>query len=99
MSAFDIEEDGVVVAEDFNLEYLPGVGDILEIKFLRPRNRAALLEDSEYYRCRERLITFLEERAHKKPVSPANPPSPANFHWLPFDQSLTQINHNPTKAP
>ena len=42
------------------------VGDILEIKFPRPRNRAALLEDSEYYRCRERLITFLEERAHKK---------------------------------
>jgi nitrate/nitrite transport system ATP-binding protein len=42
------------------------VGDILEIKFPRPRSRAALLEDSEYYRCREHLITFLEERAHKK---------------------------------
>jgi hypothetical protein len=25
-----------------------------------------LLEDSEYYRCREHLITFLEERAHRK---------------------------------
>jgi nitrate ABC transporter ATP-binding subunit len=44
-----------------------GVGDILRIPFPRPRNRAALLEDAEYYRHREQLITFLEERAHKKP--------------------------------
>lgn len=41
------------------------VGDVLEVKFPRPRNRAALLEDSEYYRCREHLIEFLNERAHK----------------------------------
>ncbi|MGH7951582.1 MAG: ABC transporter ATP-binding protein [Limisphaerales bacterium] len=44
-----------------------GVGDILQIPFPRPRNRAALLENSEYYRCREYLMTFLEERAHRKP--------------------------------
>lgn len=43
-----------------------GVGDILPIPFPRPRNRAALLESAEYYRCREYLITFLEERAHRK---------------------------------
>jgi len=42
------------------------VGDILEVKFPRPRNRAALLEDAEYYRHREHLITFLEERAHHR---------------------------------
>jgi nitrate/nitrite transport system ATP-binding protein len=42
------------------------VGDILNVKFPRPRNRAALLEDSEYYRCREHLITFLEERAEHR---------------------------------
>jgi nitrate/nitrite transport system ATP-binding protein len=42
------------------------VGDILPIHFPRPRNRAALLEDPEYYRLREHLMTFLEERAHKK---------------------------------
>ena len=48
------------------------VGDILEIPFPRPRQRAALLEDTEYYRCREHLITFLEERAHhKEPVANA----------------------------
>lgn len=44
-----------------------GVGDILQIPFPRPRHRAALLEDPEYYRCREYLITFLEERAGRKP--------------------------------
>ncbi len=43
-----------------------GVGDILQIPFPRPRNRTVLLENSEYYRCREHLITFLEERAHRK---------------------------------
>jgi nitrate/nitrite transport system ATP-binding protein len=42
------------------------VGDILDITFPRPRNRAALLEDAEYYRCREHLIEFLNERAHHK---------------------------------
>lgn len=45
-----------------------GVGDILDVPFPRPRNRAALLEDAEYYRCREYLITFLEERAHRKRI-------------------------------
>src|SRR5437773_4908962 len=40
-----------------------GVGDILPISFPRPRHRAALLEDPEYYRLREHLMTFLEERA------------------------------------
>jgi nitrate ABC transporter ATP-binding subunit len=43
------------------------VGDILEIKFPRPRNRHALLEDPEYYRYREHLIEFLNERAHHRP--------------------------------
>jgi len=42
------------------------VGDVLEVTFPRPRDRKALLEDAEYYRCREHLITFLEERAHHK---------------------------------
>jgi ABC-type nitrate/sulfonate/bicarbonate transport system ATPase subunit len=45
------------------------VGDVLEITFPRPRHRAALLEDAAYYRCREHLITFLEEGAHHKAQS------------------------------
>src|SRR3954451_16509810 len=42
------------------------VGDILEVTFPRPRQRKAVLEHADYYRLRERLITFLEEHAHKK---------------------------------
>jgi len=47
------------------------VGDILDVRFRRPRNRADLLENAEYYRCREYLINFLEERAHRK-TNPAD---------------------------
>ena len=44
------------------------VGEILEVEFPRPRNREAVMEHPDYYRLREHLITFLEERAHiRKP--------------------------------
>ncbi|MBI5761620.1 MAG: ABC transporter ATP-binding protein [Planctomycetales bacterium] len=36
------------------------VGDILTVPFARPRNRSELLEDPEYYRLREQLVSFLE---------------------------------------
>jgi len=36
------------------------VGDILEIDFERPRDRAALLDHPDYYKYREHLINFLE---------------------------------------
>jgi len=36
------------------------VGDILEIDFERPRNRAELIEHPDYYKYREHLINFLE---------------------------------------
>jgi nitrate/nitrite transport system ATP-binding protein len=47
------------------------VGEILEVKFPRPRSRQQLLEDPEYYRLREELIGFLEERSHLRPARPA----------------------------
>jgi ABC-type nitrate/sulfonate/bicarbonate transport system ATPase subunit len=50
------------------------VGDILEIKFPRPRDRKALLNDPEYYRLREHLIGFLEDFAHKPEAKKASPP-------------------------
>ncbi len=54
------------------------VGEILEVRFPRPRSRAALLADPEYYRLRELLIGFLEERAHFRPAPPADrTPPPA----------------------
>src|SRR5436190_12716699 len=43
------------------------VGDILEVKFPRPRDRKAVMEHSGYYKLREHLITFLEVHAHRKP--------------------------------
>jgi nitrate ABC transporter ATP-binding subunit len=53
------------------------VGEILEVKFARPRSRQQLLEDPEYYRLREQLIGFLEERSHHRPPRTALPTPPA----------------------
>lgn len=50
------------------------VGDVLEVKFPRPRSRQALLEDPEYYRCRAYLIEFLNERSHVRPSQRASVP-------------------------
>lgn len=58
------------------------VGEILEVKLPRPRSRAQLLDDPAFHRIRERLIGFLEERAHARPseasLRPAAPPSRLN---------------------
>lgn len=43
------------------------IGDILEIRIPRPRNRAELLETGEYYLLREHLIDFLENKSHLRP--------------------------------
>jgi nitrate/nitrite transport system ATP-binding protein len=53
------------------------VGEILEVRFPRPRSRKQLLEDPEYYRLRETLIGFLESRSHLRPTVPAKPAAPA----------------------
>jgi len=52
------------------------VGDILEVPFPRPRHRKDVMEHPDYYKLREYLITFLEERAHKKThePKPSTPP-------------------------
>src|ERR1044071_5782220 len=46
------------------------VGAILEVRFPRPRERRAVLENPEYYKLREYLIEFLEVRAHRKSAHP-----------------------------
>jgi nitrate ABC transporter ATP-binding subunit len=51
------------------------VGDILEITFERPRNRAAILADPLYQDLRNHLLTFLNERSHIRP-SRLTPPHP-----------------------
>lgn len=46
------------------------VGDVLEVKFPRPRERKAVMEHPDYYKLREHLIEFLEVHAHRRtPVS------------------------------
>ena len=40
------------------------VGDVLEVKWERPRNRKAVMEHPDYYRLREYLIEFLNIRAY-----------------------------------
>ena len=44
------------------------VGDILEIKLPRPRDRATVIENPNYYRYREHLIGFLEDQGHRKVI-------------------------------
>jgi len=63
------------------LNDVSGGGIILAVPFPRPRDRHALLEDAEYYRCRERLITFLEDPVHKNALHVSEShgaPSPAS---------------------
>ncbi len=42
-----------------------GVGEILDVPFARPRNRAAVLAHPEYYACRRRVLDFLDHHAHQ----------------------------------
>jgi nitrate ABC transporter ATP-binding subunit len=42
------------------------VGDIVDVHFQRPRERAAVLEHPDYYELRERIIAFLESQDHRK---------------------------------
>jgi nitrate/nitrite transport system ATP-binding protein len=51
------------------------VGEILEVKFPRPRSRKQLLEDPYYYELRAQLIGFLEERSHLRPLPTPRPSS------------------------
>lgn len=53
-----------------------GVGEILEIPFARPRDRRALLEDALYYKLREEIIGFLNDRSHIRPVVERPPTRP-----------------------
>jgi nitrate ABC transporter ATP-binding subunit len=41
------------------------VGDIMEVPFPRPRERAMVLEHADYYQARSRVFDFLENHAHQ----------------------------------
>lgn len=59
------------------------VGDVLPVKFPRPRSRKAIMELPEYWVLREHLIEFLEIHAHRRrpvqtpPAGPVPPPTDA----------------------
>jgi hypothetical protein len=46
------------------------VGDVLTVPFPRPRERAAVLDHPEYYRCRKHVLDFLQFHAHQSRSSP-----------------------------
>jgi nitrate/nitrite transport system ATP-binding protein len=46
------------------------VGDVLKVPFPRPRERTAVLDDPEYYRCRKHVLDFLQFHAHQSRSSP-----------------------------
>jgi ABC-type nitrate/sulfonate/bicarbonate transport system ATPase subunit len=52
------------------------VGEILEVPFERPRDRKAVMEHPDYYKYREHVITFLEERAHRSSPPGTSIPTP-----------------------
>jgi nitrate ABC transporter ATP-binding subunit len=41
------------------------VGEIVDVPFERPRDREAVLSHPDYYKLRERLISFLEDQSHQ----------------------------------
>jgi len=45
------------------------VGEVLAVPFPRPRERAAVLEHPEYYRCHQQVIDFLENHARQSRVA------------------------------
>ena len=47
-----------------------GIGEVIEVKFPRPRERKAVMEHPDYYTLRTQLIHFLEVKAHKQPAEP-----------------------------
>ena len=47
-----------------------GIGEVIEVNFPRPRERQAVMEHPDYYVLRERLIHFLEVKAHKHASAP-----------------------------
>jgi len=70
------------------------VGEILEVKFPRPRSRKQLLEDPAYYELREQLIGFLEERSHHRPAPTGTAPTPppaAKPPGSPLDRFLSAL--------
>ncbi len=73
------------------------VGDILDVHFPRPRDRKEIMEHPDYYRLREYLIIFLEERAEKKRGIAADMPPHVDERIV--DLGLTQYKGREGSKP
>ncbi len=72
------------------------IGAIMPVPFERPRSRIQLLDDPEYYRHREQLISFLEERSHERPAElrpylPAPEPESSLQRFLKNPRNLAAV--------
>ena len=57
-----------------------GIGEVIDVSFPRPRDRKAVMEHPDYYKLRERIIHFLEVKAHRHtPEANSSPSAPATF--------------------
>ena len=56
------------------------VGDVLEVRFPRPRNRQEILDHPDYYRLREQLIAFLESQTRREAVATPRPAEATHAH-------------------
>lgn len=65
------------------------IGEIVEIPFPRPRDRAAVLEHPLYYELRERLINFLESQDHRRRVDVHVEPAADEILVLPIKAENT----------
>ncbi|MBI3876209.1 MAG: ATP-binding cassette domain-containing protein, partial [Verrucomicrobia bacterium] len=75
------------------------VGDILEVKFPRPRDRKAVMEHPDYYKLREHLIEFLEVHAHTRfRVNTSKPKDPPAAAANPFPAELPEFPPNDTNT-
>lgn len=65
------------------------IGDILEVKFPRPRERKAIMEHPDYNKLREHLIHFLEVRSHERtPFAPPDGAQATNIHTTDFSSAM-----------
>lgn len=65
------------------------VGQVLELPFARPRNRAEVLEHSEYYELRGCLLSFLESQDHR--VEQTETPDQAQLAEVACEEEDTDI--------
>ena len=72
------------------------VGDVLEVRFPRPRNRQEILDHPDYYRLREQLIAFLESQTRREAAAMPPPAETTHAHdKMETPSSLVKTGRSP----